>query len=342
MTKQDSELDTSPLTLSAVREAADAIKDVVTKTPLLENRDVNAQLGGRLLIKTENMQRTGAFKIRGAYNRVRQMSADERSRGVITYSSGNHAQGVAMAARVLGTSALIVMPADAPPAKIASTEALGAQVVTYDRDTESSDDVVARLRAETRRLPVPPSGDTRVHAGAATVALEILDQSADIGASCDAVLIPCGGGGLTAGAAFVMNELSPATAVYAVEPDTFDDTKRSLEAGHRVKNPTGRRTICDAIMTPTPNAQTFEINKELLAGGLSVSDDAAKDAMLFAYHHYKIVVEPGAAVGLAAVLSGEIDPKGKNIIVVITGGNVDHARFSQLLSEAGGCTRVVT
>jgi len=339
MTERDPELDTTPITLSAVHDAAKAIKDVVTKTPLLENQDVNARLGGRLLIKTENMQRTGAFKIRGAYNRIRQMSADERERGVITYSSGNHAQGVAMAAAVFGTSALIVMPADAPPAKIASTEALGAKVVTYDRDSESYDDVVARLRAETDRLPVPPSGDTRVLAGAATVALEILDQAAEVNASCDAVLIPCGGGGLTAGAAFVMNELSPATAVYAVEPDAFDDTKRSLEAGHRVKNPTGLRTICDAIMTPTPNAQTFEINKSLLAGALSVSDQAAKDAMLFAYHHYKIVVEPGAAVGLAAVLSGEIDPKGKNIVVVITGGNVDHQRFCHLVGEAGGCTR---
>lgn len=339
MTGHDPELDTTPIDLSAVHDAAEAIKDVVTKTSLLENQDVNAQLGGRLLIKTENMQRTGAFKIRGAYNRIRQMSADERKRGVITYSSGNHAQGVAMAAAVFGTSALIVMPADAPPAKIASTEALGAKVVTYDRDSESYDDVVARLRAETGRLPVPPSGDTRVHAGAATAALEILDQAAEANASCDAVLIPCGGGGLTAGTAFVMNALSPATAVYAVEPDAFDDTKRSLEAGHRVKNPTGRRTICDAIMTPTPNAQTFEINKSLLAGALSVSDQAVKDAMLFAYHHYKIVVEPGAAVGLAAVLTGEIDSKGKNIVVVITGGNVDHARFSQLVAEAGGCTR---
>ncbi len=339
MTEHDPELDTTPIDLGAVHDAAEAIKDVVTKTPLPENQDVNAQLGGRLLIKTENMQRTGAFKIRGAYNRIRQMSADERKRGVITYSSGNHAQGVAMAATVFGTSALIVMPADAPPAKIASTEALGAQVVTYDRDSESYDDVVTRLRAETGRLPVPPSGDTRVHAGAATTALEILDQAAQVNASCDAVLIPCGGGGLTAGTAFVMNALSPRTAVYAVEPDAFDDTKRSLEAGHRVQNPTGRRTICDAIMTPTPNAQTFEINKSLLAGALSVSDQAVKDAMLFAYHHYKIVVEPGAAVGLAAVLSGEIDPKGKNIVVVITGGNVDAQRYSQLIAEAGGCTR---
>lgn len=339
MTEHDPDLDTTPIDLCAVHDAAEAIQDVVTKTPLLENQDVNTQLGGRLLIKTENMQRTGAFKIRGAYNRIRQMSADERKRGVITYSSGNHAQGVAMAATVFGTSALIVMPGDAPPAKISSTESLGAQVVTYDRDSESYDDVVARLRAETGRLPVPPSGDTRVHAGAATTALEILDQVAEVNASCDAVLIPCGGGGLTAGTAFVMNALSPGTAVYAVEPDAFDDTKRSLEAGHRVKNPTGRRTICDAIMTPTPNAQTFEINKALLAGALSVSDQAVKDAMLFAYHHYKIVVEPGAAVGLAAVLSGEIDPKGKNIVVVITGGNVDAQRYSQLIAEAGGCTR---
>lgn len=339
MTNSDGGLCTDDITLELIEDAASALEGVAIKTPLLENLDINELLSGRLLIKTENLQRTGAFKIRGAYNRIRQMSDDEKQRGVITYSSGNHAQGVALAANVFGTSALIVMPADAPPAKVSSTEALGAKVTTYDRDTESSDDVVDRIIAETGRIRVPPSGDTRGLAGAGTVALELFHQSKDMNADLDAVLVPCGGGGLTAAMAFTMQQLSPGTAVYAVEPNQFDDTKKSLQVGHRVKNPTGRRTICDAIMTPTPNEQTFEINKELLAGGLSVTDEAVKDAMLFAYHHYKLVIEPGAAVGLAAVLSKEIDITGKTIAIVATGGNIDHARFSTLLAEASGCTR---
>ncbi len=328
-------LDTSPITLDRIRDARNAVRGVVLETPVLENLDVNAQLGGRLLIKAENMQPTGAFKIRGAYNRIRLMTDDEKARGVVTYSSGNHAQGVALAAKIFGTTALIVMPSDAPAAKVSSTQALGAEVTTFDRDTERSDDVVARICNETGRIRVPPSGDTRVLAGAGTMALELVDQLIEI----DAVLVPCGGGGLTAATAFAMHDLSPSTDVLAVEPDAFDDTKRSLAAGERVKNPPGRRTICDAIMTPTPNAQTFAINKDLLAGGLSVSDDAVRHAMLFAFHHYKTVIEPGGAVGLAAVLQGKIDTAGKTVVTVATGGNIDPARYAALLADAAGCTR---
>lgn len=329
-----SELDTGPITLDMIEDAASALRGVAVRTPVLENAEVNALLGGRLLIKAEQAQRTGAFKFRGAYNRLRQMSDAEKRRGTITYSSGNHAQGLALAARLVGTTALIVMPADTPPAKVDATQALGAEVVTFERDHESSDDVVARLRSETGRIKVPPSGDVRVLAGAGTAALELLDQAAEVDADLDAVLVPCGGGGLTAAMAFVMRERSPDTEVHAVEPELFDDTRRSLAAGKRVSNPAGRRTICDSIMTPTPNEQTFEINRRLLAGGLTATDEEVRVAMRFAFQRYKTVVEPGAAVGLAAVLSGAIDIAGKTIATVTTGGNVDPARFSDLIGKA--------
>jgi threonine dehydratase len=329
-----SDLDTRPLTLGLIDDATAALRGVVTRTPLLRNAEVDARLGGRLLIKAEQNQRTGAFKIRGAFNCVRQMTDDERRRGAVTYSSGNHAQGLALAARLVGTSAVIVMPADTPRAKMEATAALGAEIVTYDRDTEISDDVVARIQAETGRVRVPPSGDTRVLAGAATAVVELLDQAAEIDAAPDAVLVPCGGGGLTAATAFVTNARAPGARVYAVEPEAFDDTRRSLAAGERVANPPGRRTICDSIMTPKPNEQTFEINKRLLAGGLVASDDAVRTAMRFAFQHYKTVVEPGAAVGLAAVLSGAIEISGKTVAVFTTGGNVDPERFFDLIDGA--------
>ncbi len=324
----------APLCLEDVRDAAQALSGIINRTPLLQNPDLDAKRAGRLLIKAECAQRTGAFKIRGAYNRIRQMSASEKQRGVITYSSGNHAQGVALASQLLGTSALIVMPEDAAPAKIECTRTLGAIIATFDRGSEDSDEVVSRLRAETGRIIVPPSGDWRVLAGAGTAALELFQQAQNMNTSLDAVLVPCGGGGLTAATAIVMRALSPKTQVFAVEPELFDDTRRSLVAGKRVANPKGQQTICDAIMTPTPNSLTFPINCKLLAGALVVSDDEVRAAMLFAYDQFKIVVEPGAAVGIAAVLSGKLDTKGKTIATFVTGGNIDPDRFCKALKAA--------
>jgi threonine dehydratase len=324
-----------PVDLYDIRQAAEALEGVASRTPLLESVDVNQRLGGRLLIKAESMQRTGAFKFRGAYNCIRQLSSAEKERGAITYSSGNHAQGVALAARLLGTSALIVMPSDVPEAKMQATRDLGAEITTFDRDTQSSDDVVERLRLETGRVIVPPSADARVLAGAGTVALEMLEQAENM----DAIVVPCGGGGLTAATAVVMRALSPGTKVFAAEPALFDDTKRSLEAGLRVKNPVGQRTICDAIMTPTPGALTFPINLDLLAGGVVASDDEVRAAMLFAFEQFKIVVEPGAAVGLAAILSGRIDITGKTIATVVTGGNIDAARYTALIGKSAKMQR---
>jgi len=320
-----------PIALADMRAAAKGLDGIVIRTPMLENPDVNAMLGGRLLLKAENLQRTGAFKIRGAYWRMLHMSAEERERGVVTYSSGNHALGVARAAQVLGSSAVIVMPSDAPEAKKAASRALGADIVTFDRDSESSDAVVERIERETGRLVVGPSTHPLVLAGAGTTALELLEQARDVHVELDAVLVPCGGGGLTAATAVVMANASPATQVFAAEPDLFDDTRRSLIAGERVGNPAGRRTICDAIMTPIPNAVTFPINHALLAGGVTATDAEVRAAMHFAYEHFKLVTEPGAVVGLAAILSGRAPIKGRAVATVITGGNIDPARFADLL-----------
>lgn len=319
-----------PVSIDKIRQAAKALAGIVVRTPLLENPDVNEMLGGRLLIKAENMQRTGAFKIRGAYNRMLGLSNDERKRGAVTYSSGNHALGLAQAARLLKSSAIIVMPADAPEAKKVAVRSLGAEIVTYDRDTQEYADVVARVMSQTGRIEVPPSAHEQVLAGAGTVALELI---ADMHQAPDAVIVPCGGGGLTAATAIAMSELCPTTEVFAAEPELFDDTRRSLAAGMRLANPKGQRTICDAIMTPTPGELTFSINRELLASGVTASDEEVRGAMRFAYEHFKIVTEPGAVVGLAAILNGQVPVEGRSIATVVTGGNIDAHRFATLLEE---------
>ena len=317
-----------PVSLNDMRKAATALDGVVTRTALLENPDVNAVLGGRLLLKAENMQRTGAFKIRGAYHRLLNLTEDELARGAASYSSGNHALGLAQAAAIMGTSAVIVMPSDAPEAKKAAVQAMGAEIVTYDRDTQDSADVVAKVIADTGRIEVPPSAHPQILAGAGTAALELLE---DAGEPIDAVLIPCGGGGLTAATAVVMAEASPSTEVFAAEPTLFDDTRRSMAEGKRVPNPKDRRTICDAIMTPIPGEMTFAINRDLLAGGVTATDDEVRNAMRFVFEHFKIVAEPGAVVGLAAILNGQVPIKNRVVATVITGGNIDPLRFAQLL-----------
>ncbi|MEP0941681.1 MAG: threonine/serine dehydratase [Rhizobiaceae bacterium] len=318
-----------PVTLDDIRAAQTALGGFVAHTPVLENADVNAMLGGQLLLKAENFQRTGAFKIRGAYYRIMNMTPEERACGVVSYSSGNHALGLARAATMLGTSAVIVMPSDVPAAKIKATRALGAEIVTFDRDTENSADVVAQITSKTGKIEVPPSAHAQVLAGAGTAALELLEGAPEL----DKVLVPCGGGGLTAAMAVVMAEASPKTQVYSAEPELFDDTRRSLVIGKRIANPVGQRTICDAIMTPIPNEVTFPINSDLLAGGVTASDEDVRTAMRFAFEHFKIVTEPGAVVGLAAILNGQVKIKNRTIATVITGGNIDPTRFAALTGE---------
>ncbi len=321
-----------PTTLEEIREAGLRLEGVALRTPVIENPEVNEALGGRLLLKAENLQRTGAFKIRGAYHRMVRMTAEERKRGAVSYSSGNHALGLARAAQIVGSSAVIVMPSDVPPAKRDAVRRMGARIVTYERDSEAAADVIASIERETGRIEVPPSAHPQVLAGSGTAALELLEQARDLGITPDDVLVPCGGGGLTASTAIVMAEAAPGTRVFAVEPELFDDTCRSLAAGHRVANPVGRRTICDAIMTPIPNDVTFPVNLSLLAGGLIVTDNEVRSAMRFAFDHFKLVAEPGAVVGLAAVLSGRIDIRGRIVATFITGGNVDASRFQALIA----------
>ena len=318
-----------PVSLADIRSAQVALADVVLRTPVLENSDVNEMLGGRLLLKAENFQRTGAFKIRGAYYRILKLTPKERACGTVSYSSGNHALGLARAAQLFGSSAVIVMPSDVPTAKMNATCALGAKIVTFDRDTENSADVVARIRSQTGRIEVPPSAHNQVLEGGGTAALELFEDAPVL----DSVLVPCGGGGLTAATAVVIAEVSPRTQVYAAEPTLFDDTCRSLAAGDRLANPVGQRTICDAIMTPTPNEVTFPINLDLLAGGVTASDADVREAMRFAFEHFKIMTEPGAVVGLAAVLNGQVAIKNKTMATVITVGNIDVARFAALTGD---------
>ena len=315
-----------------IRAASRRLDGRAVLTPLLESPLLNARLGGRLLVKAETLQRTGSFKFRGAYNTLAQLDAAQRRGGVVAYSSGNHAQGVAAAAQLLGMPAVIVMPADAPAIKVANTSGYGAEVVLYDRYRESREEIGRRIAAERDAVLVAPFDDPRVIAGQGTAGLEIAAQARALGARLDAVIIPCSGGGLAAGSALALAAECPGVAVYAAEPEGFDDTRRSLAAGERVANDPGARSICDALLVAMPGELTFPINRRLLAGGFAVSDDEVFAAMATAFGELKLVVEPGGAAALAAALSGKIDMKGRTVAVIASGGNVDPATFAQALA----------
>jgi threonine dehydratase len=320
--------------IDAIRAAAARIAGQAVLTPLLESPAVNARLGGRLLIKAEPLQRTGSFKFRGAYNTLSQLSPEGRRKGVVTWSSGNHAQGVAAAAQVLGIPALIVMPKDAPAIKIANTRGYGAEIVLYDRIRESREDIGTRIAGERGATIVAPYDEPHVIAGQGTCGLEIAAQAKAREIRLDAVLVCCGGGGLTAGCATALAAESPDTKIYAVEPAGFDDTGRSLAAGTRVANAPEAKSFCDALLAPTPGELTFAINRRLLAGAFAVSDRETAQAMAVAFADFKLVVEPGGAVALAAVLSGKYAIKGKTVAVVASGGNVDRETFARALAQA--------
>jgi threonine dehydratase len=314
-----------------VRAAARRLAGIARRTPLLAGTALDELTGGRVLLKLESLQHTGSFKIRGAYNRLVQLDAEARSRGVVAFSSGNHAQGVAAAARMLGIDATIVMPADAPRAKLDGTRSLGATVVLYDRDRESRELIAARLAAETGATLVPAFDDPHVIAGQGTVGLELMQQAREFDLTPDQVLIGCSGGGLISGAALAIRALSPTTEVLAVEPEGFDDTRRSLEAGHRLANAPGARSICDALMSPSPGLLNFALMRDLLAGGVTVGDTEVRIAMAWGFRHLRIVIEPGGAVALAAVLAGRVPTHGRTIAIAVTGGNVDTATFVEAL-----------
>ena len=316
-----------------VRLAATRLEGIAVRTPMLRSELLDAMTGGRILVKAECLQRTGSFKIRGASNRLRQaMETEQTPAEVVAFSSGNHAQGVAAAAAILGLRATIVMPEDAPAAKIANTRALGADIVLYDRWRENREQIAADIASARDALLVPPFDDPWVVAGQGTVGLEMVADAAAIGLTFDMVLVPAGGGGLAAGVGLAFDGLSPGTAVYSAEPVGFDDHARSLAAGAIVANDPAARSICDALQAPMPGRLTFALNQRKLTGGLSATDAEVLRAMRFAFETLKLVVEPGGAVGLAALLAGRIDARDKTVGIVLSGGNVDAAMFARALA----------
>lgn len=311
-----------------VLDAARQIAPAAVRTPLIESPALNERVGGRVLLKAETMQVAGAFKFRGAYNRISRFTPDELKAGVVAFSSGNHAQGVAAAAKLMGARALIVMPADSPAIKIAGVKSFGGEVRLYDRWTESREEIGAAVAKERGSVLVPPFDDPYVIEGQGTSALELLDQA---DAPIDQLLCPCSGGGLMAGIDLVIEARSPQTKTWAVEPEYFDDTARSLAAGERMTHPSGPPSICDALQTPIPGVLTFPINQRVLSGALSISDMEAAEAVAYAFRTLKLVVEPGGAAGLAAILSGKLDGKGKTTAVILSGGNIDPGLFAAII-----------
>ncbi len=323
-------IQTTAPTFADIEAAAARLAGWAVETPLLNPPALDRKLGGRILLKAETLQRTGSFKFRGAFNRISQIPEAERMAGVVAYSSGNHAQGVAAAAALLGVPATIVMPEDAPAIKVANTRGYGAEVVLYDRHTENREALGEALAAERGATIVRPYDDPGVIAGQGTCGLEIARQAAAMGLDIDALLVCCGGGGLTAGCALAMAELSPKTQLYTVEPAGFDDTRRSLAEGARVVNDPAARSFCDALLVPTPGELTFPINHRLLAGGFAVSDDEARAAMRYAFRTLKLVIEPGGAVALAALLAGRLEARGKTVALTLSGANVDAEIYREM------------
>jgi threonine dehydratase len=324
------------INVADVLSAADLIRGVTVRTPLLEYLPLNQVAGGRVLVKFEGLQHTGSFKFRGAYNRLARIPKDARPAGAVAWSSGNHAQGVAAAAKLLGIPATIVMPADAPAIKIENTQALGAEVVPYNRLTESREEIARKLASARGATLVPSFDDPFIIAGQGTVGLEILDQAREAHANISRVLVCCGGGGLIAGIATAIKATAPDIDIYAVEPAGFDDTARSLVTGKRETIAPDATSICDALLSPGPGELTFPINKLLLSGGLVVTDDQVRAAMRFAFAKMKLVIEPGGAAALAALLAGITPPaRNRDSVVVVSGANVDPQLYAEILSELG-------
>ncbi len=319
---------TAELSPCDVRDAARLIEPVAHRTPVLTSRTLDGRTGSRVLLKCENLQRAGAFKFRGAYNTIARLSPDERSHGVVAYSSGNHAQAVALAAQLLETPAVIVMPTDVPAVKRAATEAYGAEVIAYDRRTEDRDELGRRLADERGLVLVPPFDHPHIMAGQGTAALELWEQS---GEDLDAVLTPVGGGGLLAGCATFLRHARPDIRLIGVEPSAADDTRRSFSAGQRVTIPMPD-TVADGLAAPTPGARTFAVNRALVDGVVVVGEDEIRSAVRFAFERLKLSVEPSGAVPLAAMLSGRL-PLPPRVGVVVSGGNIGVEQIAQLFGE---------
>ena len=331
----DSGMQIAPLPdMAALRRAAERLEGKAVRTPLLESPPLNAALGGRLLVKAEVLQRTGSFKFRGAFNRLSQIPPEARAQGVVAFSSGNHAQGVAAAAQLLGMPAIIGMPADAPRIKVANTRGYGAEVVFYERATEDREAIAAKIIAARGATLVKPFDDAEIIAGQGTSGLELAEQAAARGLALDAVVVPCSGGGLASGVALAFEALSPGTAIHTAEPEGFDDTARSLAAGTRVKNARGGKSVCDALLAEQPGEITFALMAPRIASGIAVTDAEVAHAMAVAFSHFKLVVEPGGAAALAAALAGKVPVRERTVAVLCSGGNVDATLFRRLIEDA--------
>jgi threonine dehydratase len=320
-------------TSADVDAAAQRLAGVALHTPLLTSPVLDDLTRARVSLKAEILQRTGSFKFRGAYNKLSSIPAPDRARGVVAFSSGNHAQGVAAAAHILGMPAVIVMPSDAPRPKRERTAAWGAEIVLYDR-TRADRAAIAQTLAVTRRATlVPPYDDPLVIAGQGTAGREIVEDLAALGLKPEIVVVGASGGGLIAGIALAIKARVPGAKFYSAEPEGFDDTARSFASGKRETNPRMSGTICDALMTATPGAITWEINRKLVGEGVTASDEEVGHAVAFAFRELKLVVEPGGAIGLAALLAGKLQVAGKVVVAVLSGGNVDTELFSRLIAE---------
>ena len=309
-----------------VQKAADRLRGVAHRTPVVTSRTLDALVGGQVFLKCENLQRMGAFKFRGAYNRIVQLTSEERKRGVIAFSSGNHAQGVALSAQLLGIPATIVMPSDAPAAKSAATKGYGAEVVVYDRATMNRAELTESLARESGATIVPPYDDPRVIAGAGTVALELIEDAGAL----DVLLVCLGGGGFLSGCAIAATALCPGVAVYGVEPEAGDDWLQSWKANEIVTIPVPV-TIADGQQTQAPGTLTWPIVRSLCAGIVTVTDLELLQTIKFAFERLKLVIEPSGASALAALMFGKVDARGKRVGITLSGGNVDPARFAQAL-----------
>ena len=320
--------DTTVVTLQDVRDAAKRIAGAVHHTPVIRSRTLDARAGAEVFLKAENLQRIGAFKYRGAYNAIAKLTPAQLERGIAAYSSGNHAQAVALAAREMGSTAVILMPADTPAAKRDAVAGYGAEIVTYDRYTEDRVAIGQALAADRGLALIPPYEHPDVIAGQGTAALELVEETPGL----DALVVPVGGGGLIAGSAIAAKGLNPDIRIVGVEPEAGDDTKRSLAAGERVTIPVPR-TIADGQGAAVPGELTFSLNKHLIDEIVLVSDDEIRDALRFAVDRLKLVLEPSGATGLAALLTGKLQPVPARIGVILSGGNVGAARLGALLAQ---------
>jgi threonine dehydratase len=319
-------------TAADVDAAARRLAGVALRTPLISSPVLDALTGARVFLKAETLQRTGSFKFRGAYNKLSSIPPERKAGGVVAFSSGNHAQGVAHAAKLLGMPAAIVMPSDAPLAKRQRTAAFGGEVVLYNRDTEDREGIARSLAGQRGATLVPPFDDPFIIAGQGTAGREIVEDLAVQGLKPDVVVIGASGGGLAAGISLAIKARVPDATIYTAEPEGFDDTARSFRSGKRESNARMSGTICDALMTSIPGKITFQINRELIGQGITASDEEVGRAVAFAFRELKLVVEPGGAIGLAALLAGRLDVKGKIVVGVLSCGNVDPELFHKLVA----------